>query len=74
MNTISNQRALKSRISRGWAHDSAQFSFYRQSPANHRDIPFQADQQPLVTLGEAVAWAAVFAGLVAFCFFVLGLV
>lgn len=73
MNTIANQRALKSRLSRSWAHDSAQFSFYRQTPVHHRRIPFQPDQEPLVGLGESLAWAAAFAGLIAVCAFALGL-
>ena len=69
MNTISNQKALKSRISASWPHDSSHYRFARQ----HKGPAFQPDQQPLLGLGEAVAWAAVFVFLLSFCILVLGL-
>lgn len=68
MNTISNQRALKSRISASWPHDSSHYRFQR----THKGPAF-ADERKRVTLGEGIAWAAAFAGLIGFCALVLSL-
>lgn len=67
MNTISNQRVLKSRMSASWPHDSSHYRFAR----THKGPAF-ADERK-VTLGEGIAWAAAFAGLIAFCALVLSL-
>lgn len=68
MNTISNQKALKSRISASWPHDSSHYRFARQ----HKGPAFEPDRKQVST-GEGIAWAAVLAFLVAFCAFVLSL-
>lgn len=35
---------MKARISAGWAHNSAHFSFYRQSPHDQMRLPFVTEQ------------------------------
>lgn len=67
MNTISNQKALKSRISASWPHDSSHYRFARQ----HKGPAFESSRK--VTIGEGIAWAAAFAGLIGFCALVLSL-
>jgi hypothetical protein len=66
--TISNQKALKSRLSTGWAHDSRQYFFER----THSGPAFE-DEAKGVTWTEAFAWFAAFVGLTVFLVFVLGL-
>lgn len=68
MNTISNQRVLKSRISASWPHDSSHYRFARQ----HKGPAFEPDRKQVST-GEGIAWAAAVALLCAVCFVVLGL-
>lgn len=59
------------KISSTWAHDSAHFSFYRQSPHDQRRIPF-VDTRP--DSRADVAWSLVgIAVLAVGCFLVLGL-
>jgi hypothetical protein len=67
MQTISQKRALKSGLSRCYNHDPAHFSFYRQTPANQRNVPFERPRQGITTRGffavllvvELIALAAV---------------
>lgn len=68
MNTISNRRALKARISASWPHDSSHYRFAR----THKGPAFD-DEHKAVTLGEGVAWAAGVALLCALCFVALGM-
>jgi hypothetical protein len=49
--TISNQRALKSRVSAGWSHDSRQFKFDR----THTGPAFEKDAEG-ISWGEAFLW------------------
>ena len=63
---------MKTKISRTYSHDSAHFSFYRQTPLPQRDIPF-ADQGEPVGWAETALWAAALAAILAFLFIVLGL-
>lgn len=72
MNTIATRRVLKARISRGWAHDSSHFSFYRQTPANQARIPFEKDEP--VSWAETSLWAVAIVAIGVLLFFVLGLV
>jgi hypothetical protein len=66
--TISNQRALKSRVSAGWPHDSKQFSF----PRTHQsDLPFEREEGP--GWGELAMWILAFLLVGAFMVFVLSL-
>lgn len=67
MNTISNQKALKARLSAGWSHDARQYRFERQ----HKGPAFESGKK--VSVGEGIAWAAAFAGLIGFCALVLSL-
>lgn len=71
MNTIANQRVLKARISQGWSHDSAQFSFYRVTPKAQQSVPFRSDAR--ISAGEFALWVAVFAFVAAVLFLALGL-
>lgn len=68
MNTISNQKALKSRISASCPHDSSHYRFARQ----HKGPAFEPDRKQ-VTVGEGIAWAAGVALLCGLCFVALGL-
>lgn len=68
MNTISNQRVLKSRMSASWPHDSSHYRFAR----THKGPAFPPDRKQVST-GEGIAWAAGVALLCGLCFVVLGL-
>lgn len=74
MNTIHNQRVLRSRMSAGWTHDSAHFSFPRTSPADQCRLPFVEDARNRAPdWPEALIWAAAFAALMVFLFVALGI-
>lgn len=52
MNTISNQKALKSRLSASWPHDSSHYRFHR---IHNSRAPFEPEQR--MSIGEGLAWA-----------------
>jgi hypothetical protein len=51
MNTLSNQRMLKSRMSTGWAHNSDNYRFPRTSEG----APFEEESKG-ISWGEAAGW------------------
>lgn len=63
---------MKTQISKTYAHDSAHFSFYRQTPLPQRDIPFEEEGES-VGWAETALWAVALSAILAFLFIVLGL-
>lgn len=53
MNTISNQKALKSRLSASWPHDSSHYRFHR---IHNSRAPFELEPERM-SIGEGFAWA-----------------
>lgn len=54
---------MKARISAGWSHDTSHFQFVRQTPAQHRRIPFVADED-VPEFKEALVGTLVFVAFV----------
>lgn len=58
MQTITQRRGLRAsgKISAGYNHDPAHYSFYRQTPRHQRNIPFDAPK-PLTPMAFWTALA-----------------
>ncbi|MBL8445647.1 MAG: hypothetical protein JNK52_16525 [Zoogloeaceae bacterium] len=69
MNTITNRRVLKSRMSASWPHDSSHFRFQR---SHNSRAPFQSDEP--VSWAEVALWGIAICSVGAFLFFVLTLI